>query len=163
MGVQPGDIILSYSGTILDSSVNLVTKSPWSHAALVADPVKRLTIEARAFHDVCYHSLDDYRYNSIVLRVPGITPEQQNKILQYAKAQLGKPYDYQTILKELMRFELGVKLKEEENPEAFICSTLVATSYLHAGIRITDQPVAAPSDLFISKKLAVVGRLGVDL
>lgn len=163
MGVQVGDIILSYSGTFLDSAVDMVTDSPFSHAALVADPVKRLTIEARAFNTVCYHPLDSYKNISLVLRVPNITPEQQHKIIQYAKAQLGKPYDYKQILKEWMRYEFGVHLTEEAKPERFICSTLVATAYLTAGIRITEQAVPAPGDLFVSKKLAVVGRLGVDL
>lgn len=163
MGLQPGDILLVYDRTVLDSAIDYISSSPWSHAAMVADPVKGLTVEARPFSTVCNRSIDEYKKKALVMRFPGLSPEQQAGVVQYAINQLGKKYDYVSILEEFLRYGFGIPAKEAADHKRFICSTLVTSAYLSEGIRITEQPLASPGDLFLSKKLAVVGRLGVDM
>lgn len=163
MTLQPADILLVNSSGILGTVIDVITDSPWCHAAMIADPVKRLGIEAQIFRKVDYRSIDDFLGDALVLRYPKLDRDQQNKILQYAIAQLGKEYDYSAILTELLRYGFGIPPKREGNHGRFICSTLITNAYLSVGIRLTDQLLASPDDLFLSDKVVVAGRLGVDL
>lgn len=163
MGLQPADILLINSSKLFGTTIDVITDSPWCHAAMITDPAKRLGIEARPISKVGFHSIDEYKGDALVMRYPNLTPDQQQKILQYAKEQVGKEYDYSAIFDELLRYGFGISVKRAANHERFICSTLVTSAYLAAGIRLTDQPLASPDDLFLSNKVTVVGRLGVDI
>lgn len=162
MKLKKADIILVHGAGPIDTLVEIVTRSPWSHVAMVADPGENLAIEAQAFKAVQYRPVSAFKNQSIIMRIHDLTDEQREKIVEYAKKQIGKPYDYKAILEELERFEFG-KAIEPEEPGRFICSSLIAAAYKSAGIDLTDCPLAAPDDLYKSKKLAVVGRLGVDI
>ncbi|SEN50881.1 YiiX/YebB-like N1pC/P60 family cysteine hydrolase [Lihuaxuella thermophila] len=163
MTLQPADILLVNSSGILGTVIDVITDSPWCHAAIIADPERRLGIEAQIFRQVDYRPIDDFLGDALVLRYPKLTRDQQNKILQYVKAQIGTEYDYAAILKELLRYGFGIPPQSGENHGRFICSTLITNAYLSVGIQLTDQPLASPDDLFLSDKVVVAGRLGIDL
>jgi uncharacterized protein YycO len=155
--LKKADIILVHGASVLDTLVGIVTKSPWTHCAMVVDPERYLTIEASAFTIVRYRPLSTFKNSSLIVRVPDLTEEQRDKIVLYAQKQLGKKYDYKAIFDEFERYEFG-KAIGPEKPGRFICSSLVAAAYKSAGIDLTRYPLASPDDIYKSEKVTPVGR-----
>jgi hypothetical protein len=162
MRLEKADIVLSHENNLFSMGIDIVTDSPWTHVLLVADPVKKVGIHAKALEKVQYCFINDYKVGCLILRVPNLTDGQREKVLKFATDQLGKKYDYLAILHEFSRYKLGVQTESADH-ERFICSTLVSEAFRQAGILITDQQLPSPDDLYKSKQIVVVGRLGVDI
>lgn len=161
--LEAADILLVNDNGVLGTSVDVVSDSPWSHAAIVVDPDGGMAIDARPFSKISTRAIKQFNKHALVLRHPSLNQNQKIQIIDYVKAQLNKEYDYVAIVDELLRYGFGISAKREASHERFICSTLITSAYLNAGIRLTDEPIASPEDLFLSDKITVVGRLGIDL
>lgn len=161
--LEAADILLVSDNGVLGTAIDVVTDAPWSHVVIVVDPDQGMAIDARPFSKVSYRAIKLFNKHALVMRYPSLSQDQKIKIIEYVKAQLNKEYDYSAILEELLRYGFGISAKRAANQERFICSTLITSAYLNAGIRLTDQPIASPEDLFLTDKITVVGRLGVDL
>lgn len=139
--VQPGDILLRAYDNYLDS---LFIPGVWKHAAVAID--NRNVVQALG-HGVEQDDIVQFcRTDHVqIMRFPNITPAQVNDIVAYAKAQIGKPYDYDFLI---------------SNANKFYCSELVIDSYnsVETLLNITPKgakllgflptwPVISPDDL----------------
>lgn len=155
MQIEKGDIIAVHGESFLDIGIEAVSHSPISHVAIVVD--ENRVVEAQGFRDVGYANLSTYKGNSLILRSPGLTKEQQNGIVDYAIKQFGKPYDYTEILHQFERYVFADPDNHSEHGK-FICSTLVNEAYKSVGITLVDVPLPSPDDIYKSEKTDIVGR-----
>jgi uncharacterized protein YycO len=160
--LQKGDIVAVHGQRLISLAIETITHSPISHVAIVEDPDKRQLIEAEIDRTIGYQSLDHYKEHCVILRVPSLTDEQREQVVQYAKAQLGDSYDFKAIVEEYLRyrfrFQMNQRQAEETKQKRFICSTLVNSAYLSVGIKLTDQYLPSPDDIFKSPFIALVDR-----
>jgi len=97
----------------------------------------------------------DYCKPSEELRCTVEVPTDVGKrILAFARAQIGKPYDYKSIAGFIMR-------RDWTDANAWFCSELVAASFKHAGhplLRTEECNRISPSTLSLSPLLYVVEK-----
>lgn len=156
--LELADIVLVHGVGPISVGIEAVTKSAFSHVALVADPTTRQLIEAQWGRDVGYQRLDYYAGACLIVRYAGLSDTQRSGIVQYARSKFGDPYDYNAIALELERYVFGRKLTDAER-NRFICSTLVGDAYSQgAAIRLSNQPLETPGDIYSCPSLVVVGR-----
>ncbi|PGZ95597.1 hypothetical protein COE51_19620 [Bacillus pseudomycoides] len=158
--LKKGDVIAVYGeNDIVSLSIEIITHSPISHVALVVDPENKQLIEANMNRKIGYKSLDDYRNHCLILSIPSLTDEQRDKIVEYAKTQIGESYDFRAIIEEFLRYTLKFNfVPSEMNEKRFICSTLVNSAYLSAGVKLTNQYLPSPNDILKSPLVAIVGQ-----
>lgn len=157
MELLKADIILVHGTELIDDAIELVTDSPWSHAAMVHDPAKSQLIEAKPFRVVQYAEMKQYKDRSLILRINELSEEQREQITRFAQGQLGKPYDYRAILEEFERYEWKHRVDVVDYGR-FICSTLIFEAYKSAGVELTKEKLASPDDLYRSEATSIVGR-----
>ena len=79
-------------------------------------------------------------------------PDEQAKVvIDFARAQIGKPYDYPQILGIILHQDWG-------NKRSWFCSELVFASFAQAGINLLDREVSdriTPYELFCSPLVKV--------
>lgn len=148
--IQPGDVLLIEGGrSKIAATIKYLTQSTWSHSALYVgeaigtrDAQGRVCslIEAELGSGIIASPLEKYStYNSRICRPVGLTPEDRDRLIDYAIAQIGGKYDTRHIL-DLMRYllpnppvpqrfrrrmlELG-----SSDPTRAICSTLIARAF----------------------------------
>lgn len=102
------------------------TRSEYSHAALMLPDGS--IIEAWMTKGVRQHWLKDW-IDVDVFSVHGMTPEQWARAINYARAQIGKKYDWLAVIRFLSRF------RQPPNDRWF-CSELVFQAIEIAGIRL---------------------------
>lgn len=158
MEIKTGDIICVHGKGFIAEEIESITKSQISHVAIVVDPTNNRLIEAQGMRDVGFCDLDDYKNESTILRCGQLTDNERYTILKYLYRQIGKPYDYAGIFKEFERYIFDKKIKNTEKDTSFICSSLIQSAYLSAGIQLTNVDFPSPADIFASKKLEVIGR-----
>ena len=156
--LEKGDIIAIYGKTDLISlSIEAITRSPISHVALLVDTVSKEIIEATMNRKIGYRSLDDYKEHCVILRIPSLTDAQRDKIVEYAKEQIGDSYDFKALIEEFLRYTFNLNIVQPEDEKRFICSTFVNSAYVNAGIKLTDQYLPSPRDIMKSPFVAIVG------
>lgn len=154
VNIQEADIILMKGSSQISKGIEFITQSQFSHAALVFDPDKELTIEA-TLSGVIHGSISNYKGRSSIFRLKNITKEQAGNILKFAELQLGKPYDYEELIDLFLRYVFHIPVNEYEKGR-YICSSFVYSAYASAGIRLTNQNIPSPEDLFESSLLMKV-------
>lgn len=157
VNIKPADIILMKGSSTISKEIEVITQSQFSHAALVFDPEKKLTIEATP-NGVMNGDLNKYTGCSSVFRLKEINNEQSEKILKFAAQQLGKPYDYEELIELFLRYVFQIQISDFEKGR-YICSTFVNSAYVSAGIRLTKQNIPSPEDIFESPLLMKVADL----
>ncbi|MEF8679143.1 YiiX/YebB-like N1pC/P60 family cysteine hydrolase [Bacillus cereus] len=159
MELEKGDIVAVYGKiNLISLSIEFITRSPISHVALVVDSKKKELIEANMNRKIGYRLLDDYKHHCVILRVPSLTDSQKDKIVEYAKNQIGDSYDFKALIEEFLRYTFNLNTLQPEDEKRFICSTLVNASYLNAGVKLTDQYLPSPRDIMKSPLVALVGH-----
>ena len=99
--------------------------------------------------------LNKYKGCSSVFRLKTITKEQSEKIVKFTEQQLGKPYDYEELIGLLLRYGFHFSINDFEK-ERYTCSTFVNSAYAIVGIRLTNQVIPSPEDIFESPLLMKV-------
>lgn len=115
---------------------------PWSHCGIVTP--HNTVIEARAFKGVIETPLREFEAR--VSACVAVRRECPNELtaLDFARAQLGKPYDWGAVF--------GIPFREPwEHPAHWFCSELVEAAFIAGGRRRFDSSVAriTPNQSFI--------------
>jgi hypothetical protein len=147
--LQLGDVILIEGNTRLSAIIKFLTQSTWSHAALfVGERVgdigpngeANVLLEAEAETGVKTVPLSKYaHYNIRICRAVGLSAADKEKVVAYALARIGKPYDSKQIV-DLARylfpyppvpvwFRRRMLAIGAGDPTKAICSTLIAESF----------------------------------
>lgn len=152
--LRPADLILVKGTGFIDSEIEKISRSPYSHVAGVVDD--KLLIEAQGFTKTRYQSLNFYK-NYDVFTCDELTDEQRIGIVNFAKNQIGTHYNYALIGWELIRYETDLFLPMPKIHE-YICSTLWSDAYKSEGIElVSDVKYPSPGDLPLSTKLRKEG------
>jgi uncharacterized protein YycO len=118
---------------MISQLIRLQTWSDYSHAAFILDEGGSL-IEAWQGKGVWETRLKDWegveRYT-----VRGMTPEEWNAALKFAREQLGKGYDYPGVFGFVARADI-------ENKDRWFCSELVFAACLKAGVELLGRTKA---------------------
>ena len=100
-GLEPGDVILRRTD---GTTSNWVIPGYWGHAALYAGDGR---IVDATTHDVREVDLAEFCSEgdaAIVVRPKGLAPEQVAEAIEYARSQIGKPYDFDLDFEDESRF-----------------------------------------------------------
>jgi hypothetical protein len=159
--LRPGDIILIEGNTRLSAIIKFLTQSTWSHAALylgdrpddlAADGEPNSLLEADAETGVATAPLSKYaKYNLRVCRAVGLSPDNRQRVIDYALARLGKQYDSKQIV-DLARylfpyppvpvwFRRRMLAIGAGDPTKAICSTLIGEAFASVRYPILPEKV----------------------
>lgn len=156
--LEPGDIVLVEGNSRLSAIIKFLTQSTWSHAALyvgqrpedqapTGEP--NVLLEAEADTGVVTVPLSKYvEFNIRICRPVGLDGASKRKVIDYALARIGKPYDLKQIV-DLARylfpyppvpvwFRRRMLAIGAGDPTKAICSTLIAEAF--ASIRYPILP-----------------------
>ncbi|MCU0985352.1 MAG: hypothetical protein MUC89_10480 [Acetobacteraceae bacterium] len=168
-GLEPADIIVSTTDTIVSGLIRFGTRSVVSHAILyvgggtVVEAVRKGVVK-RSLVD----ALSDANL-AVAYRCPVLTQRERKKIVTWAVSQARKGLKYSMgkisfLSDPTIRHLCGVVSAVQTE---FICSELVIAAYEQAGVPLTTQPSACVSPegvLQIAKeRLVYVGHLRGDL
>ena len=119
---------LHRSTGLVSSLIKWQTRSQYSHASLILPSGLILeSIQGKGVvMDRWYALRDDIDVFTVAIR-----EEQEHAVIDFAKQQLGKPYDYTMVLRFISRRQATRKTSGK-----WFCSELVFASYLEAGIAL---------------------------
>lgn len=168
--LKPGDIILTADNGINSASVRLATFSPVSHAAIYVGD--EMVVESVG-SGTRYRTLADLlaqEVTAVAFRHPGMQTEQAQRLVAFARSQIGQKYNYTGILlqapfvieRRLCELPLipspvrdfciqgiaAVQLGLGRN-DRFFCSQLVLEAFRSARLPLTDADprLVTPGDL----------------
>jgi hypothetical protein len=165
-GIRDGDILLFRGKSWLSRMICRVTRSPYSHAAIVTWWNDRLMV------------LEAVGKGVVVSRMSIVVNQYSGKIdlwttdmglaraevIRAAQRLLGKRYSPYKLIRNLARLVLGRPRHDEADPEAppedFVCSEFVSRVWRAGGIDLVqDSPdvYTKPSDIAKSPHLRRVG------
>jgi Permuted papain-like amidase enzyme, YaeF/YiiX, C92 family len=160
--LMPGDIVLVEGNSRLSAIIKFLTQSTWSHAALyirerpgdtASNGEPNALLEAEANTGVVTVPLSKYfGFNIRICRPVGLDDESKNKIIDYALARIGKPYDSKQIV-DLARylfpyppvpvwFRRRMLAIGAGDPTKAICSTLIAEAFATIHYPILPESVS---------------------
>jgi|SRR3972149_3310697 len=155
--LQVGDIILCHGDSLISYLIQKVTNSYYNHVTMYVG--NGLIIEADS-NAVSKTSLRKYENKPIkVLRHKTAKPTDLEEIVNYAEDNfMGDDYDWGQIFELGWLYITGKRGTASKigSDNKFICSELVAVSYIFKGYRISDRlPVEqiSPADYQNSKYL----------
>ncbi len=159
-GMKAGDVVLFRGSGLVSRAIRWLTKSPYSHAALV------FLFEGRVY---CLEAVGSgvrlalisevlARYHGGIdhFDVPAATDEQRRGALGFAFQQLGKLYDKTGIWRFLLSSLTGRRRRVREDL-AWYCSELVAAAYRRQGLALVPDSSAytSPAALALSRELSL--------
>lgn len=153
--LQPGDIVLVDGNSRISSAIKYLTQSTWSHACLYVgatddDPLANTLLEADLLNGVILVPLAKYRhYNIRICRPVGLSGDNKQAVIEFARARLGYVYDLRNIVdlgRYLIqnpavppRFRRDMIALGSGEPTQAICSTLIAEAYQSVGYPILPE------------------------
>ena len=163
--IRPGDVLLVDGDSKFSVAVKYLTQSSWSHAALVVgvastaerevSPIPQL-LEADVAAGVTLVPLSKYTaYRTRICRPFGLTGEEIERVIRFARARLGHRYDLRNVV-DLARYLLAqppVPVRRRRrmlalgsgDPTRAICSTLVAQAFQSVGYPILPDVDRVPN------------------
>lgn len=155
MELQPFDLLFCFGRTWIGRVISKVTRSPYSHVAVVLDQRhiaetdwrKPLQIGHLNYKVIDY---DVYRYHA------GLTDEQKKVMEEFIDSMLGTKYDLlQTVTNGLFVLT-GFPIRDA--PDRMNCSETVDRMFAAAGIDLVPEALGkvSPADLSRSEKLIKV-------
>jgi len=146
--LAPGDVLLVEGNTRMSAAIKYLTQSMWSHAALFVGVRPELPqiagepatlVEADVLEGVRAVPLSAYgRFRVRICRPVKLTPEDRERLIQYAIQRLGHRYDLKNVLdlaRYLFPIPLPARLRRRMiafgsgDPTRAICSTLIAQAF----------------------------------
>jgi hypothetical protein len=143
--IRPGDILLVEGNNRISIAIKYLTQSSWSHAALCVESASGKTdapvlLEADLQNGVHLVPLTKYGdFNLRICRPVGLTVDENQQLIDFAKSKLGYQYDLKNIFdltryliqkpvvpNRMRRAMIGLGSGE---PTRAICSTLIAQSF----------------------------------
>jgi len=167
-----GDILLSTTDDLISKTVRRATQSEFSHARIYIGNGEMIeAVNPKVKEDLLSDVVKKDLY-TLVYRLPGLTRQQQQQIVHYARLQeyLKKEYDLSGALTSLPTWQVALatgasgliaKYDNDKDPEHdFYCSELVAFAYQYAGIEMGWNPSqTTPQDIVTNRKLQYIGHL----
>ncbi len=159
-GMKAGDVVLFRGSGPVSRAIRWLTRSPYSHAALV------FLFEGRVY---CLEAVGSgvrlalisevlARYHGGIdhFDVPEATGDQRRAALGFAFQQLGKLYDRRGLWRFLLAIATGRRPRVRED-QAWFCSELVAAAYRRQGLALVPESSAftSPADLALSPALSL--------
>lgn len=170
--LQKGDIIATTTAALESGLIRGATWSDYSHVMLYVGDNR--TIEAVA-GGVVERDISESTKGvtlAVVYRNPSLTSIQADQIIEYARAQIGVPFDYfgapDAILPETLPFEKegGAVYPDYRQTDTLydaklFCSELISRSYFYADAPLRNVGSAGtnPSELISSPKLEYQGHI----
>lgn len=147
---RPGDYGVVKTNGIVAKLIRIGTLSRWNHAVICIEG--DLIVEARPI-GVSFGKASSYEHIAWNQH-ESITDEQRTAVVDYALAQIGKPYGFLDIFTIFLRI-LGLRVppvklwNKLSKREGFICSELVAEAYSKASFKLINKPLnlVTPGDL----------------
>jgi hypothetical protein len=146
--LAPGDVLLVEGNTRMSAAIKYLTQSMWSHAALFVGIRPELAstsgepatlIEADVLDGVRAVQLSSYaRFRVRICRPVKLTPDDRERVIQYAIQRLGHRYDLKNVLdlaRYLFPIPIPARLRRRliafgsGDPTRAICSTLIAQAF----------------------------------
>lgn len=123
------------------------------------------------FRGVAYQRFIALLDDALLLRVPGLTSRQRQRIDQYVREQLGAPFHLGWVIRSFLQRRLGGRphwknpsLAEPAGRNGSVplsCSTIIAFPFFREGIALAPSPsMAWPIDFLLSPLTHKVCRLG---
>ena len=143
---KPGTICLIGGDGFLPNGIQGATDSFWCHTFVITE--KGWCAEAEA-NGIERNRVDKYLLPEcqMVAYQTDLTPDQLTRLLNWIRAQIGKPYGYLDFLTQLLPDPSAVS----PDDKGFICSALAACGYAEIGILIVKSKInphlASPKDL----------------
>jgi len=156
-GMEPGDVLLSHTKSLIYEAENLMFGGYWSHAGIylgvneivesVADGVQEKLITDSGFWDT-----EDWA----ILRPKSATSTQRAAAAQWAATQKGKPYNWNYLLP-------GCTMPFPDCAGSYYCSQLVWQAYQYEGFDIEQNApgsltAVAPAELYNTSKMDVIDQ-----
>jgi len=147
---RPGDYGVVKTNGIVAKLIRLGTLSQWNHAVICIEG--DVLVEARPV-GVSFGKASNYDHIAWNQH-ENITEDRRAAIVDYAVAQIGKPYGFLDIFTIFLRI-IGLRIppvklwNKLSKRQGFICSELVAESYYKAGFTLINKPInlVTPGDL----------------
>lgn len=168
--LQPGDIILTAAPTLRSMGIRLMTWSSVSHAALYIGEGKIVEALGSGVHVRPLEELLLEENVALVLRYPGLSPEQQLHITDYALQKTGAGFNFVGVtlqvpysvtrrvcelpllpmaVRDACLRSIGVLNYVAATESQLFCSQLVMQAYRRAGTPLTDADprLISPADI----------------
>jgi hypothetical protein len=165
-GIRDGDILLFRGKSWLSRMICRITRSPYSHAAIVTWWNDRLMVLEAVGKGVVVSRMSIV-VNQYSGKIDLWTTDRdlaRAEVIRAAQRLLGKRYSPYKLLRNLARLVLGRPRHDEADPEAppedFVCSEFVSRVWRAGGIDLVqDSPdvYTKPSDIAKSPHLRRVG------
>ena len=147
--IRKGDVLLVEGSSRFSTAIKYLTQSTWSHAAIcIANPDnaidpdsdKMILLEADVIDGVKYVGLSKYwKLHTRICRPIGLTPEEIDTVVEYAKSRIGHQYDLKNI-SDLVRYLIQTPPVPSRwrrrllalgsgDPTKAICSSLIAQAF----------------------------------
>ena len=141
--LRPGDVVLVEGYSKISNTIQFITNSNWSHAAVFVgkvDNCRHCLIEVKAIEGCTYTNIDVYTHHNLrICRPIFLNPKKRKILINYLNKKIGSKYDLRNIF-DLIRFiypNPPIPKKFRRNligigagdPTKAICSTLIAEAF----------------------------------
>lgn len=146
--LRPGDVLLVEGHSRVSTAIKYLTQSTWSHAALYVGPFladaggnpQHCFVEADTVEGVRSAGMATFEsFHSRICRPVGLTPNECQKVADFAIARIGDRYDLRNVF-DLARYLLPTPPVPSRfrrrmlsigsgDPTRAICSTLIAQAF----------------------------------
>jgi uncharacterized protein YycO len=159
MILEVGDIVLVKPSGLLARIISFLTKSDYSHTAIVFDPEEGLIMDTDwVATNLSLLKIYNQRGYDIFRLKEGLSENNKQKVKKWIIDNIGVPYDYLQLFSFTNRFVLGIK-KIINLPDKYICSEMADRMYQSIGIDLVPEfstGDVAPEDLRCSKLLTKI-------
>lgn len=135
--LQTGDIILYKPETFVGDLICKMTKSPYSHVALVLEGSQILNANRFIKSNVI-----ELEYNEDIhhiYRPKNIKEIHKESIIQRSYKYIGKRYDYLQIIGLFLRVTFNWNIHSLNSLNKFICSEVIDKIYYESGVQRLDD------------------------
>lgn len=159
-GMKAGDVVLFRGSGPMSRAIRWLTRSPYSHAALVFRFEERVycleAVGSGVRLALISEVLSRYHGGIDLFDVPRATEGQRRAALGFAFQQLGRLYDRRGLWRFLIAIVTGRRRRVRED-RAWFCSELVAAAYRRQGLALVPDSSAytSPADLALSPELSL--------
>ncbi len=171
--LQTGHIFFSSGSYTFSGIIQRLTKSVWSHVAIVykdAELGRILILEAEPYVGIRLIPLSNYLKNYKGKKRPykgqvaiarlniNMEAEKLKKAISFGLDELTRPYDNWEIIRIMMRILL--KVGKREKNKNYICSELVRDAFAKAGVVFKmNNTYISPQEVWVDERIEFKYRL----
>jgi len=168
--LRPGDILLTSMPGIAAAGIELLTSAPVSHAAVYIGKGRVIEAVRSGVRTRSIEQIMTEESIALVLRYPGLSDAQAQRIREYAQHKLGASFSFFGVtvqapysitrkacelplvaspLRDACIRAMGVFSQLAETERQLFCSQLVLQAYRSAGVPLTDADprIVSPGDI----------------